>query len=124
MSPTAGARKNDLLDVIGNATLFGSLLVALLPAEVGKNGALPPFLPLRGSSFDVLLATAILDEGFEIISPSLGDGNVSWHSSIVDVGERQALRLTLIPEPGTALLLLAGLIALSTRRWTRRATPL
>jgi T5SS/PEP-CTERM-associated repeat protein len=96
------------LFVFGTATLMGS--VAVLLDEAARNAL------SYGDDFDVLEAAQILDAGWHALLPAL-DGPLRFELEIVARGGgREALRLVVIPEPGTAGLLVLGVLALAARR--------
>ena len=75
------------------------------------------YAPTLGESFDVLLAGGLVNDlGFDVVAT--GDlWNLSLEHSIVDlVGNDQALRLTVVPEPASLLLLAFGTTTILTRR--------
>lgn len=93
------ASGGDLVTVTGVAELSGDVVVEL---EAGYDPAL-------GEIFDVLAAGEILDSGFDVLLPLLSGGK-SWRDEIVTLPDTtDVLRLTVVPEPGTASLLLLGL---------------
>jgi hypothetical protein len=96
---------NDVLRIGGSAHLGGVIGIELVdgsPAEFGITAD-----PETWQEIDVLVAAEILDEGLTITSLDL-----SGFYRFVEVEEGHALRLTLVPEPGSALLLALGLCAI------------
>jgi len=101
----------DLVNVSGDATLNGTLQVALLDG----------FQPSLGDVFDVLQADSIsLGSGFTL-EQLLGGSSSNLAYSIVPFGTDEVLRLTAVPEPSSlALLLLAASLAWFGFRFRRR----
>ena len=102
----------DRVVVEGSAYLSGVIQVLLLDG----------FMPSAGDVFEVLLAAAIFDLGVDIRLPDLGPGltlQADWISS--EGGDALVLwalggaasAAAAIPEPATALLLVAGLLGLA-----------
>jgi hypothetical protein len=105
----------NVLDLTGTASLAGSLLVSLVDPADPLNGS-NPFSPQPGDVFDILVAATISDTGLSLTLPGFPDFR-AWDAAIVDTSPgRQAFRLTVIPEPTTALLLGLGLAGLALRR--------
>lgn len=105
----------DFVMVDGNATLAGSLNVLLLDG----------FLPELGTHFDVLQTSDALDiDGLTLGGnwPSVSFG--WWEFDTVSLGDGFALRVSAVPEPGSALLVIlacAGLLGcVRPRRRARR----
>ncbi len=85
----------DQLFVNGVAMLDGQVSLVLLAG----------FDPLAGSSFDVLLADSIVDNGFNFQLPTL-TGNRKFQSQIVNVGNQEVLRFSVsVPEPSSTILM-------------------
>jgi hypothetical protein len=103
----------DLITVAGAVELGGLVSVNLIDAA-GPGGG-DAFLPALGDWFDVIVADSIVDLGASFALPDLG-ADLFFVASIVDLAEQQALRLALIPEPGTGALLALGLGVLAARR--------
>jgi hypothetical protein len=76
-----------------NMTLDGSISINLLAG----------FIPTLGETFDVITATSLIDNGFELS----GAGAGYFTYEIVDVSGNDVLRLTAVPEPSVSLLLAA-----------------
>ena len=104
---TSGSLDSDLLRSGGTVALDGILAVRILDG----------YTPELDDSFDVLVASIIDDRGLELVAPELGEG-LGWVASIVSGPDDDRLRLRVVPEPATALLLALALAGLaSLRRW-------
>ncbi len=104
---TSGSLDSDLVRSMGTVSLAGILAVRILDG----------YTPELDDSFDVLVASIIDDRGLELVAPELGEG-LGWVASIVSGPDDDRLRLRVVPEPSTALLLALALAGLaSLRRW-------
>jgi hypothetical protein len=110
----------DQMDVSGSATLSGQVDVTLIDLTGGSNLFNPP----AGSSYDVLTASEIVNDGYSLSLPMLRGGDY-FVASTVDNGSSQSLVLTVdsssVPEPGVLTLLASGAIGLLSRRRRCRA---
>lgn len=97
--------QHDLVTVLGTSILRGTIAVKLLTGD----GA---FAPVIGDVFDILAAQAIDDDGFSFELPDLA-GALEWWTGIVEEAGIARLRLVVVPEPGTAGLVLLGLALLA-----------
>ncbi len=97
----------DWLDVNGAVTLAGSLEVSLID----------DFIPSFADTFDIVTATTVaLDPSLSFTAPEGFLGNYSFTMDVVGGGPRgQILRLTVVPEPASCLLLVLGVLALLCR---------
>jgi hypothetical protein len=99
-------------------------LAGLVDASlVDLSGCGDLFDPEVGDHFDVIVAGAIIDLSPSFLFPVL-DGDRRFVSSIVSAGPNQALRFSVVPEPGTAFLFALGLVILAARAGFREALPL
>ena len=98
-------KEQDLLTVLGTTFLGGTVTLQEL------EGYAPEF----GDFFDVVVATTLEDSGFILVAPALTDG-LRWTSSIVLGAADQRLRVNVIPEPSTTLMLGFGLACFSASR--------
>ncbi len=105
---TAGSLDSDLIRSMGTVGLAGILAVRILDG----------YTPELNDSFDVLVASIIEDNGFDVVAPELGEG-LGWVASIVSGPDDDRLRLRVVPEPATALLVALGLAGLASRRARR-----
>ncbi len=105
----------DMISVDGTLSLRGSILVDLINLEDPMDPA-GNFDPSTGSIFDIIMASNIVDLGGTVVLPTFDDGR-AFTRDVVRVGSMDVLRLVVIPEPSTALLLASGLALLaSTKR--------
>ncbi len=109
----------DVVSIDGTLSIMGAIIVGLLDAADGSSTP-TPYLPDVGSVFDIITATQIVDLGGTFTLPELGGGRTITQS-IVNVGSNQVLRLFVVPEPNTAILLALGMtvLAVTRRRPTR-----
>jgi len=107
----------DTFDVRGTAILAGVLEVSFLDLADPENNT-DPFQPVLGDSFDVLLSDQFIDNGLVLDAIGL-EGGLLLQTSIVDIGPRQALRLTAVPVPEPSSSLLAVLVGLALCGRTR-----
>lgn len=110
---TEAGRNHDLLTVLGAVVLSNAVFdIEFLPGDVDGSG----FTPAVGDRFDILAATTI--EGFDAAFASLPelDGDLAWMVGIVAVSGGSILRLEIVPEPDTAMLVAVGLAALALHR--------
>lgn len=105
------ADSHDQLDVLATAVLGASIL---LDVEL-----VPGYAPLDGDFFDVLIADAITQVGgLAFDFPALP--GTSFSHALVDLGGREALRITAhVPEPALGMLLLGALAAVCGARRRR-----
>jgi len=113
--------EHDLINVFAGTDGGGEANIGGLIQVMAVDG----YLPLAGDFFDLITADSIVDSGFafEFADMSAGLG-LDLVGSIVDLGPRTVLRLTIqegqsstsVPEPGTAGLLAAGALILLWRR--------
>jgi hypothetical protein len=111
---TEAGTEYDYLEVLGTSVLDGTLSVTLLDTAPGT-----PFQPSAGAVFDLIRAQSIQDLGFELLLPELF-GGLAWQSGIVAEAGSELLRIRVVPEPGTAGLVLLGLLTLGALRAQRR----
>ena len=110
---TQSGAEYDVLTVLGTSVFDGTVLVEWIDAPNGQ-----PFAAARGDSFDVLQSSFALSVPADLVLPELEMG-LGWTASIVSSGGLDRLRLTIVPEPKTALLLGIGLVCLAA--WSRPA---
>ena len=97
----------DVLDVSGTATLAGSMEIILAP----------DYAPADGRTFDVLIAGTILGEFDTVVPP--GRADLIWDVDyLLDPTDDDMVRIsvTVIPEPSTLLIAIAGIVAIVRRR--------
>ncbi|MBM4155965.1 MAG: hypothetical protein FJ221_13215 [Lentisphaerae bacterium] len=108
---TTGAGVNDLIDSVNNLTLDGILEVSALNSFAGAG---------LGDTWTLIRydGTLLADNGLSISSGSqaLLSGGKSFE---VDVSVNNEIRLTVIPEPGSAGLIALGLAIAGWRRFRR-----
>jgi autotransporter-associated beta strand protein len=109
-NPGIGLGLNDLIDVVGNLTLDGTLDV--LPWDVAVNGN---FSTRNSGSWTLFRYTGSLTDNGLVLGnlPTLAEG-YEWQ---LDTETANAVTLSIVPEPSTALLGgLAGLLLFRRRR--------
>lgn len=110
----------DVISIEGTLSLMGSVLVDLINLDDPADPA-GVFDPSAGSIFDIFIASNIVDLGGTFTLPTFDDGR-EFTQNVVRVGAMDVLRLVVIPEPTTAMLLTGGLMALALTE--RRQPPI
>ena len=107
----------DMISIEGTLSIMGSILVDLIDLDDPTN---PTNLydPAIGSTFDVIVAQNIVDLGGSFVLPTFDDGR-TFTQSVVHVGSVDVLRLMVIPEPTTAVLLALGIVVLASTKERR-----
>jgi autotransporter-associated beta strand protein len=111
---TTAISQYDVIDVSGTASLAAGADIRIVPFDLGAG----PYQFAAGDVFDLLIADQIAADlaSLDYFLPTLSSG-LAFDFDIVTLGGREALHLTVVPEPATWLLLLAaGLPLLIVRR--------
>jgi hypothetical protein len=109
LGETSLGPQHDRLIVSGSAELNGTLQVELIDV----------FAMYYGAAYDILTAASITDHGIAYLLPELGEWQLQ-HRIVELAGGGEALRLVLVPEPKSVILLVSTSLLII---WSRRCIP-